>query len=172
MRLTCSYPVPLDEVWAALTEPARWFGVLTGEGPEYRVHRVGAAAPTALTVRECAAPHRLVVELPEEEHPWRPTVELAEQGEGTLLTFLLDLPEDYPILDAAAAWNFYLDRLGAVLMDSPMPGEEPVVEPAAAAPKADLFAELERAAELRDRGIIDADEFAAIKKAAIARYAG
>jgi hypothetical protein len=54
-------------------------------------------------------------------------------------------------------------------MDAPAPGAQPAQaapsgSAAAKSPQADYIAELERLAELRDRGIISAEEFDAKKK--------
>jgi uncharacterized protein YndB with AHSA1/START domain len=132
-----TYPDPVDEVWAAITESdrlARWAGSYTGTG------RVGGtvevtwtgevdaggevAPPVTVTIHECRPPHRLVVELPQGDSSWVIAVTLApdpERPTATLLTFEQQLPPDLPAADVEAGWSWYLDRLGASLSGRPMP---------------------------------------------------
>jgi len=84
----------------------------------------GAVAdPVTVTIHECAAPHRLVVEVPDEpgRSSWLIEVTLAGTGGGTELTFVQRLVEGLDQADVAAGWNWYLDRLGASLHGAPMP---------------------------------------------------
>jgi uncharacterized protein YndB with AHSA1/START domain len=131
MRLTRTYPVPIDDVWAALTVSerlGRWFGTFTGDGPEYLVTITGEVdaggeigTPTPATVHECEAPRRLVVEMPEGGVSWTVAVDLATVAAGTVLTFGQELPEGLDEDDIRKGWDWYLDRLGASLTGAPMP---------------------------------------------------
>lgn len=135
LTLRREYPDPIGEVWAAFTESARlarWFGSYTGTGgPGGAVEltvtgEVDAggevAAPVTVTVRECAPPHRLVVEVPGGDGPpWLLTVTLSRAGEGTALVFEQRLVPGIDAGDVAAGWNWYLDRLGASLRGADMP---------------------------------------------------
>jgi uncharacterized protein YndB with AHSA1/START domain len=128
------YPDPVEEVWGAFTESdrlARWFGSYTGTGrPGGTVEltvtgEVDAggqvAAPVTVTVHECAAPHRLVVEIPEGDDAWHVTVELAAAGPGTEVVFRQQVVPGLDTADVAAGWSWYLDRLGAALRGGAMP---------------------------------------------------
>ena len=91
---------------------------------EQRERVVGGevAAPVTVTVRECAPPHRLVVEVPGGDGPpWLLTVTLSRAGEGTALFFEQRLVPGIDAGDVAAGWNWYLDRLGASLRGADMP---------------------------------------------------
>jgi len=129
------YPDPIDEVWGAFTESdrlARWFGSYTGTGrPGGTVEltvtgEVAAggevAAPVTVTVHECAAPHRLVVEIPEGDGSWRVGVELAAAGSGTEVVLRQRLGPGVDPGEVEAGWSWYLDRLGASLRGTAMPG--------------------------------------------------
>jgi uncharacterized protein YndB with AHSA1/START domain len=136
LTLHRTYPDPVDDVWAAFTDSdrlARWFGSYHGTGRPGgtveltvtgEVDAGGAVAdPVTVTVHECAAPHRLVVEIPDESagSSWLVEVTLASAGEGTDLTFVQHLVPGLDPADVAAGWNWYLDRLGASLHGAPMP---------------------------------------------------
>jgi uncharacterized protein YndB with AHSA1/START domain len=126
---------PIDDVWSALTESdrtARWIGTYTGVG------RVGGgveftmtgevdaggevAPPVTVTIVECDPPRRLVLDIPEgDKPPWRVAVTLNEEAGRTVLLFEQRVIEGISPADVEAGWNWYLDRLGAVLHDEPMP---------------------------------------------------
>jgi uncharacterized protein YndB with AHSA1/START domain len=129
------YTEPIEEVWAACTESARlgrWFGTYAGVGRPGgtvsltvtgEVDAGGAIAdPVEVTVHECEAPHRLVVDIPDgPDRGWRVAVTLAASGTGTTLTFEQRVVEGLSPDDVAAGWNWYLDRLGATVSGGPMP---------------------------------------------------
>jgi uncharacterized protein YndB with AHSA1/START domain len=136
LTLRRSYPDPVDDVWAAFTESerlARWFGSYTGTGRPGgtveltitgEVDAGGAVAdPVTVTIHECAAPHRLVVEVPEgpEGRAWVLDVTLSRAGTGTDLVFRQRLVPGLDPTDVEAGWNWYLDRLGASLRGTAMP---------------------------------------------------
>jgi uncharacterized protein YndB with AHSA1/START domain len=136
LTLQRSYPDPVDDVWAAFTDStrlARWFGSYTGTGRPGgtveltvtgEVDAGGTVAdPVTVTVHECAAPHRLVVEIPEgpEGQVWVVEVDLSPTGAGTDLVFTQRLAPGLDPADVEAGWNWYLDRLGASLHGADMP---------------------------------------------------
>jgi uncharacterized protein YndB with AHSA1/START domain len=134
VRLHRRYPDPVEDVWGAFTESdrlARWFGSYTGTGrPGGTVEltvtgEVDAggevAAPVTVTVRECVAPHRLVVEIPEGDDAWHVIVELAAVGSGTEVVLSQQVRPGLDAGDVEAGWSWYLDRLGAVLRGAAMP---------------------------------------------------
>lgn len=134
-----SYPDPVEDVWAALTESdrlSRWLGTWTGQGGagstvEFtwtgEVDAGGEVAPPAtVTVHECDPPRRLVVDLPEsDDQVWTLEVDLAPDGPGTALTFRQQLGAEWDGGDIEAGWSWYLDKLRAALAGEPMPPWEP-----------------------------------------------
>jgi uncharacterized protein YndB with AHSA1/START domain len=136
LTLRRSYPDPVEDVWSAFTESdrlARWFGSYRGAGRPGgtveltvtgEVDAGGAVAdPVTVTIHECAAPHRLVVEIPDTAGgpSWLVEVTLTSAGTGTELEFVQRLVEGVDAADVEAGWNWYLDRLGASLHGEPMP---------------------------------------------------
>ena len=129
------FRVPVGTVWAALTESDRlagWIGTYTGHGRpggtvEFtmtgEVDAGGEVAPPAtVTIVECEPPRHLVVDIPGPgDAPWRLAITLHDDAGATLLRFEQPAPEGIDTADIAAGWSWYLDRLGAVLLDGPMP---------------------------------------------------
>jgi uncharacterized protein YndB with AHSA1/START domain len=124
-----TYDAPLEDVWSAITDPerlARWFGRWSGDPATGTVQIVmsaeGDAVPESVTIDECEPPRRLAVTRRSPEGPWPLVVTLSEQGTGTSLHFIHHLGEAAD--DASSigpGWQFYLDRLGAVIADLPLP---------------------------------------------------
>ena len=80
------------------------------------------APPVTVTIVECDPPRRLVLDIPEgDKAPWRVAVTLTEEAGRTVLLFEQHVLEGVSPADVEAGWNWYLDRLGAVLHDEPMP---------------------------------------------------
>ncbi|GAA5132873.1 SRPBCC domain-containing protein [Pseudonocardia adelaidensis] len=136
LTLRRTYPDPVGDVWAAFTDStrlARWFGSYSGTGrPGGTVQltvtgEVDAGGtvsdPVPVTIHECVAPHRLVVEIPDGPAgpSWLVEVSLAGTGDGTDLVFTQRLVPGLDPADVEAGWNWYLDRLGASLHDGAMP---------------------------------------------------
>lgn len=129
------YPDPVEDVWSAVTDSerlGRWFGTYTGRGRpggtvEFTVTgEVDAggevAAPVTVTILECDAPRRLVVDMPESaERSWRVAVDLAPHGDGTLMVFTQEVADGLDPADISAGWRWYLDRLEASLHGTDMP---------------------------------------------------
>lgn len=123
LQLTRTFHAPVEDVWAALTEPERmerWIGTWTGDPATGRVvFRMTAegegAAAEEVEIRACEPPHRLAVTSRFGQAVWHLDVDLSEAGGVTTLAFSqpdLD-PEDAPSI--GPGWEYYLDRLGAVL---------------------------------------------------------
>ncbi|MCX6464020.1 MAG: SRPBCC domain-containing protein [Pseudonocardiales bacterium] len=129
------FPDPVEEVWAAVTESdrlGRWIGTYTGRGRPGgtveltvtgEVDAGGEVAPPAtVTILECDAPRRLVVDIPEAEgRSWRVAVDLTAGERGTVLVFTQQVVDGVDPADVAAGWRWYLDRLDAALRDADMP---------------------------------------------------
>jgi uncharacterized protein YndB with AHSA1/START domain len=117
------FRAPIDDVWAAVTEPerlARWIGVWTGDPASGHVQFAMTAESEDATaddmeIRECDPPRRLAVTSQVGDERWQLELELVERDGVTVLTFT------HPDIDPAVAesvgpgWEYYLDRLGAVL---------------------------------------------------------
>ncbi len=121
---TRTFNAPIDDVWAAVTEPdrlARWIGTWTGdpadghvkfqmlfEGDDIPAERFG--------IDECERPHRLRIttSMPYDsinpEH-WLLRLDLAEHDGVTTLTFAQDVPDPKMAEGVGPGWDYYLDRL-------------------------------------------------------------
>ncbi|GAA1769050.1 SRPBCC domain-containing protein [Agromyces humatus] len=118
--LTRTFTAPVEDVWAAITEPARlsrWIGTYTGDPATGTVMLTMTAEddarPEPLNILECAPPHRLTAATPASETSpgWTYEVHLTESDGTTTLTFAQPGPHD---LDTAGpGWEYYLDRLVA-----------------------------------------------------------
>ncbi|MGW0231605.1 SRPBCC family protein [Actinopolymorpha singaporensis] len=134
-----TYPDPVEEVWAAVTESersARWIGTWTGRPGiastvEFTMTGEDGAGPEPVTILECDPPHRLVVDWSVPGEPrWRVEVTLTPddpEGTGTSLLFVHRLPTAAGVTDVAAGWHYYLDRLAAALAGRPGPEWDDVV---------------------------------------------
>jgi uncharacterized protein YndB with AHSA1/START domain len=121
-----TYDEPATEVWSALTDPdrmARWFGTWTGDPATgtVQLHMVEDTSPQPATIVECTPPTRLVVEVASADGPWPLSVTLTEAGGVTTLVFVHRLAEPYDASGVGPGWHYYLDRLGAVVQDQPVP---------------------------------------------------
>jgi uncharacterized protein YndB with AHSA1/START domain len=130
LRYQRRYPVPVEELWAAVTEPERlagWIGTWTGDPVvggtvDFTMLAEGETEPEPVTICECAPPHRLVVDWPVPDHAlWRVEVTLTGQGAESELLFVHRLSEPEALGDVGPGWQYYLDRLGAALTGGPMP---------------------------------------------------
>ena len=124
-----SWPDPVEDVWAALTEPGRterWIGTFDGER---RVGGTGTFTMTheeepvgePMTITECVPPHRLVVEWATEEG-WRVQLDLAREGDRTVLLFTQFFAAGTEVTDYVLGWHWYLDKFDAEVGGGPAPG--------------------------------------------------
>jgi uncharacterized protein YndB with AHSA1/START domain len=123
-----SWPDPIQDVWAALTEPdrtARWFGRYDGErrvggsGTLTMTHEEGAAGEP-MRIVECDPPRRLVVRW-ESEMAWRIQLDLAEEEGRTVLLFTQVFPPGTDAGDYVLGWHWYLDQFDAEVGGGPRP---------------------------------------------------
>jgi uncharacterized protein YndB with AHSA1/START domain len=127
-----SWPDPVDDVWAALTEPdrmARWIGTYDGEravggtGAFTMTHEEQAVGEP-MRIVECDPPRRLVVEwVQEDSDAWRIDLDLTTEGDRTVLRFLQVFGADADVTDFAMGWHWYLEKFGAEVAGTPVPGE-------------------------------------------------
>ncbi|MGL5850740.1 MAG: SRPBCC domain-containing protein [Phycicoccus sp.] len=127
------FAAPLDDVWAACTEPARmerWIGTWAGDPSSgevaFRMTAEGEDAPEEVwLVEECRPPHRFAVRSREEQPfsedgsgettPWLLTLELTETDGRTTLTFTQEIASADVAASVGPGWDYYLDRLVADL---------------------------------------------------------
>jgi uncharacterized protein YndB with AHSA1/START domain len=116
--ITRAFRAPIEDVWAAVTEPERlerWIGTWTGD-PEsghvmFAMTAEAADAPADdMEIRECDPPRRLALTSQVGDERWQLEVDLAELDGVTTVTFR------QPGIDPAGAenigpgWEYYLDR--------------------------------------------------------------
>jgi uncharacterized protein YndB with AHSA1/START domain len=126
-----SWPDPIEDVWAALTEPerlARWIGVYDGErrpggtGTFAMTHEEGEHAGEPTTILECDPPRRLVIEwVQQDTDAWRIDLDLWAEDGRTVLRFVQVFAADADITDFAMGWHWYLEKLGAEVGGRPQP---------------------------------------------------
>lgn len=120
---------PIDDVWASVTSSERtalWFGPWSGDGrPGGRVVVTMTAEdgePTAhLEVLACEPPHRLELAMKDEHGTWDLEVRLRRDDGGTTVQIVQHLERRAGIGEIGPGWEFYLDRLAASRVESPMP---------------------------------------------------
>jgi uncharacterized protein YndB with AHSA1/START domain len=116
-----TFHAPIDDVWAALTEPerlARWLGTWRGDPTEgrvmFRMTFEEGADEEELEIRECRPPHRLAVTSHAGEYTWHLEADLTESGGVTTLSFSQPEVDHDDLLSVGPGWEYYLDRLVAV----------------------------------------------------------
>ena len=120
-----SWPDPIDDVWAALTEPdrlERWIGRYDGArgpggtGTFFMTHEEGEQTGEPMTILECDPPRRLAVEWTQQEtENWRVDLDLTTEDGRTVLRFVQVFPADADVADFAMGWHWYLDEFGVEL---------------------------------------------------------
>lgn len=123
-----TYDVPVEDVWAALTEPgrvARWFGTWTGDPAtgsiEVRMTAEEETSAQTVQILECQPPRRLAMNLPSPDGAWHLTLSLRDVNGLTTLEFTQRLTEPYDAGSIGPGWHFYLDRLAAVVAGGTVP---------------------------------------------------
>ena len=116
---------PVEEVWAALTEPPRirdWLGRAERfeleVGGAYEIHWENSDAVMEATITKLEPPRLL--ETDSESHG-RLRWELAADGAGCRLTLIVTMDAPEHLTKAAAGWHLHLD-----LMESRLDGATPV----------------------------------------------
>ena len=127
--LTRTFPAPVEDVWASLTDPertARWYGRWEGDAAPGRTIKVQMAyeesAPwTDMRVDACEAPRRLALSASDESGTWRIELLLTERDGGTELRFVQHLDTTEGIGEIGPGWEYYLDMLAASREGAPLP---------------------------------------------------
>ncbi|RKS72277.1 uncharacterized protein YndB with AHSA1/START domain [Actinomadura pelletieri DSM 43383] len=129
LQLTRRFTTTIEDVWASITEPertARWFAHWSGEGGAGTIakltltHEEGQPQ-SDLTIIACEPPRRLEVEAVDEYGRWHLEARLAEADGVTTLTFVHHLDPDTDASTTGPGWEYYLDRLTAVISGGPEP---------------------------------------------------
>ena len=116
--LTRQLAAPVEDVWAAVTEPerlARWIGTWDGDpasgSVQFRMLFEGGSPAETMTIRACEPPHRLHLTSNVGAEVWLLDVDLTHvDGVTTLTLRQLDVTaEQAP--DVGPGWDYYLDRL-------------------------------------------------------------
>ena len=123
--LTRTFRAPVEDVWAAVTEPerlARWIGTWSGDPKEgeveFQMLFEGDGPPETFTIDSCEPPHhlRITTSMQKEDgatESWRLQVDLDETDGTTTLTFAQDVPDPAMAKDVGPGWEYYLDRMVA-----------------------------------------------------------
>ena len=129
LLITRSFRADIEDVWESVTaseSTARWIGSWTGEaGPGKTVQlkmlfERGEPESPAL-IERCEAPHHLALSFTDEQGQWRMELNLEQQGDTTVLTFVQHLAEGQSAADLGPGWEYYLDRLVASRTGAAMP---------------------------------------------------
>ena len=125
-----SWPVRIETVWSALTEPermARWLGSYEGERGSggtgtFTMTQEAELVGEPMRIVECEPPHRLLVEWAGEQR-WRVQVDLSMEDGCAVLRFGQVFPPGTELSDVAAGWHWYLDKLDAEITGVPQPAD-------------------------------------------------
>ena len=115
---TREFRAPIEDVWAAVTEPerlARWIGTWTGDPTTGRVTFAmtfeGQEEGDAMVIRVCEPPHRLHVSTQVGDELWPLELDLSHENGVTTLTFRQPGVTREQVGNVAPGWDYYLDRL-------------------------------------------------------------
>jgi uncharacterized protein YndB with AHSA1/START domain len=124
--LTRTFRAPIDDVWAAVTEPdrlARWIGRWTGDPATGKVtfemlYEGDDVESEEYTIDTCKAPHHLELTShsaygEEASVTWHLKLDLAEADGVTTLTFAQSMDDPAMAENVGPGWEYYLDRLVA-----------------------------------------------------------
>jgi uncharacterized protein YndB with AHSA1/START domain len=116
--LTREFEAPIEDVWAAVTEPdrlARWIGRWHGDPQSgsvlFQMLFEEGDAQQAMEIRRCDPPRALHVTSRPGNEVWLLDVDLTHSGGVTTLTFThRGIPAEQAG-DVGPGWEYYLDRL-------------------------------------------------------------
>lgn len=119
---TRHFAAPIDDVWAAVTEPGRlagWIGTWSGDPASGRIDFFMTAegddvAAEPYDIEMCDPPSELLItSAAADGEAWRLRLELVEQDGGTTLAFGQLLTDPEVAASVGPGWEYYLDRLVA-----------------------------------------------------------
>lgn len=121
-----TFAAPIDDVWAAVTEPerlARWIGTWQGDPRSGEVtfqmlYEDEDMPAEVFAIEECEPPRTLVITstIPydgENTEPWHLRLSLTEADGTTTFTFAQNVPSPEMAEGVGPGWDYYLDRLVA-----------------------------------------------------------
>jgi uncharacterized protein YndB with AHSA1/START domain len=116
---TREFRAPIEDVWAAVTEPerlARWIGTWEGDpaagSVQFRMLFEGEEhAGETMTIRICEPPHRLHLTSQTGEEVWLLNLDLTHADGVTTLTFSQPGVTAEQVGAVGPGWDYYLDRL-------------------------------------------------------------
>ena len=121
LQIERTFQAPIEDVWAAITEPerlARWLGTWRGDPTEgrvmFRMLFEEGAHEDDIEIRECRPPERLAVTSHVGEQQWHLDVDLSERDGITTLAFSQPDVDHDDLLSVGPGWEYYLERLVAV----------------------------------------------------------
>lgn len=127
--ITRMFNASVDDVWKSVTKSeytSQWFGAWKGEpGPGNTVqlqlaHEKGQPWVNVV-IKACEAPHRLVVEMKDDQGVWRIELTLAQINDRTELRFVQPLSDPALAEDVGPGWEYYLDMLVAAREGEKLP---------------------------------------------------
>ena len=115
---TREFRAPIEDVWAAVTEPerlARWIGTWTGDptsgSVSFRMTFEGQEDGDPMVIRVCEPPHRLHLTTQVGEEQWLLELDLTHADGVTTLTFAQPGVTAEQVGAVGPGWDYYLDRL-------------------------------------------------------------
>lgn len=119
LKLARTLDVPVEELWAWLTEPektVRWIGGWSGtpragSTVRFTLSFEEGTPESALEIVTCVPPRHLAVRLSDESGGWPLEVFVAEAGGGSTVTLVHHLDEAADPADVGPGWEYYLDNL-------------------------------------------------------------
>ncbi|MFC7465757.1 SRPBCC family protein [Brachybacterium sp. GCM10030252] len=122
VRIERRFRAPIDDVWAAMTEPERlqrWIGRWEGDPATGRVAFFMTAEgddvePEEFAITECSPPHRFAADTSVGDGAWHLRFELSHEDGITTVVFAQALGDD-PLGSVGPGWEYYLDRLARTL---------------------------------------------------------
>lgn len=120
---------PIEDVWAAITDPDRsatWFGPWEGEAGVGRTIKLQLAFEEGqpwsdVRIDACEAPRHLAISMVDDGGEWRLSVQLRAVDGETELAFSQPLSDPAGAESIGPGWEYYLDMLCAAYTDSPLP---------------------------------------------------
>ena len=116
---TRQFAAPVEDVWAAVTEPerlARWIGTWTGDPAAGSVHfrmlfEGDEHEGESMEIRVCEPPYRLHLTSRVGDEVWLLELDLSHEDGVTTLTFSQPGVAKEQVGEVGPGWDYYLDRL-------------------------------------------------------------
>lgn len=122
IEIVRTFRASIDDVWQCVVDSEkldRWIGSWSGDPATGHVTFVmtaeGSEVEEPVTIHACEAPRFLDVETAQGGGTWRMSTTLSEEAGITTLVFTQDVVEGEDFSSFGIGWEYYLDRLVAVL---------------------------------------------------------